>query len=249
MRQVLFLGSTFTLAATALLGGCSPFEEPSATSAQYGEEVRAAGTEGAASARDVAMRERPPIVSDAAPPRMGYRYEYAYPKYDVLKSGKDFCAKSSYWGDFCGSCPTGIAAPGAAAIYTAASPTPEVFLACDKVPTSTAGTMTAVAYCCQTPFIYLSGPLPAKSCDDVCAADGLVCAATAPFYDGFGGPVRALTALVRYDLGSRGTLVAGFSGCSVAPAASTYYRGKPAPLKSYTCGCADPRSTLPPPPP
>jgi hypothetical protein len=180
-------------------------------------------------------------------PRVGFRYSGRFqPGGGLIESAAQVCAASNYWGDSCGRCIAGPAAPGVALVSGPNALTPTIISDCSVVPTSPDGAVKGVDYCCETPFIKTAASIVAPiSCDAVCASAGLLCTAKAPVYDGFGGSVVPGSATLEF----RGVGAATkwtYADCSSVPPLAVQIRGKTAALSDYTCECVDPLSTLPP---
>jgi hypothetical protein len=174
---------------------------------------------------------------------MSHRYQTA--NSGPFKSTGQFCGASKYWGDRCGACPEGAAAPGVAAAYSADQVTPTKVMDCDAIPTSTDGPVTAVAYCCLTPFFEISGPTDTpKSCDAVCAAEGLNCTTKGPVW-AMGLYPGAAVVYWRSATGGRWDVE---EDCSVAPKLTKVDGTQSYTLDYHTCECIDPQSPVPTPP-
>ncbi len=190
--------------------------------------------------------------SDGGPttmPRVGVRYLYSYAADGPFKTTATACAGSAYWGDRCGTCESGVASPGVAAVYVGSTPTQ--IAQCDALPKSTEGAVKMVAYCCETPFIMTGGSTTSpEPCDVVCAAKGLICTTKAPMYDGFGGSPQPGTAYVDYSPNGTASNSTGYAyaSCTDAPATTKIYKGQTLSLRTHSCACVDPLSVLPTPP-
>jgi hypothetical protein len=199
-------------------------------------------------ALDDAGGDRPDAAEGDPTWRRSFRYTYRYAADGPFKTTAQACAASAFWGDVCGTCAGGPAAPGVAAAYAGGSDTPTKVLDCDAVPTSPTGPVSSVGYCCETPFIEIEGPTASpRSCDSVCAGESLICTMQAPIYDGFGGSPQPGSGLLNYGDSSNATTF-GYSNCAFVPTATKLVDGTPLPLHSHICACVDPDATLPPPP-
>lgn len=237
MLLVVAAGCTTTAAPTGAPGDgatATSTNEPAEAAAESGDPRRS-------SAADAGV----PATSNEKPVRVGVRYHFEYDA--PFPTPDELCANSPYWGDRCGSCGTGPAAPGVAVVY-AAGKNPAKMTACGTLPSSSGGAVGQVDYCCETPFIMTEASTSApKSCADVCASEGLVCTTQAPIYDGFGGSPRPGSALLEYRAGATGTRT-WMTTCSEAPPATKSIAGNAGKLEAFTCACVDARAKLPTPP-